>query len=109
MDPTISPEVKPELCSRHGVSQLQARAGCQKTKSSLRIERSIFFLTSPFIEPSHTLWKSLQDFHIPTASTTGYMSSRAPQLESSHRKGVVTNVLGPQCNSCPGTLRIVRV
>jgi len=53
MDPTISPispEVKAELCSRHGVSQLQARAGCQKTKSSLRIERSIFFLTSPFIE-----------------------------------------------------------
>src|SRR3979411_1647441 len=47
------PEVKAELCSRHGVSQLQARAGCQKTKSSLRIERSIFFLTSPFIELSH--------------------------------------------------------
>ena len=53
MDPTISPEVKAELCSRHGVSQLQARAGCQKTKSSLRIERSIFFLTSPFIEHFH--------------------------------------------------------
>src|ERR1700738_1813116 len=49
------PEVKAELCSRHGVSQLQARAGCQKTKSSLRIERSIFFLTSPFIEHFHGL------------------------------------------------------
>ena len=32
----------------------------------------------PASHPSHTLWKSLQDSHIPTASTTGYMSSRAP-------------------------------
>jgi hypothetical protein len=53
MDPTISPEVKAELRSKHRVSTLQARAGCQKTKSSLRIERSIFFLTSPFIEHLH--------------------------------------------------------
>jgi len=36
----------------------------------------------PASHPSHTLWKSLQDSHIPTASTTGYMSSSAPpQLE----------------------------
>jgi hypothetical protein len=32
----------------------------------------------PASHPSHTLWKSLWDSHIPTASTTGYMSSRAP-------------------------------
>ena len=32
----------------------------------------------PASHPSHTLWKSLRDSHIATASTTGYMSSRAP-------------------------------
>src|SRR5271163_65158 len=31
----------------------------------------------PASHPSHTLWKSLRDSHIPTASTTGYMSFRA--------------------------------
>src|SRR6266851_3058847 len=61
-------EVKAELCSRHRVSQLQARAGCQKTKSSLRIERSIFFLTSPFIEPLPRI--SPRFDHQKTTSTT---------------------------------------
>ena len=28
----------------------------------------------PAYHPSHTLWKYLEDSHIPTASTTGYMS-----------------------------------
>jgi hypothetical protein len=32
----------------------------------------------PASHPSHTLWKSLRDSQIPTASTTGYMSSHAP-------------------------------
>jgi len=46
----------------------------------------------PASHPSHTLWKSLRDSHIPTASTTGYMSSRAPQLEPSPPQGA--------CNGC---------
>jgi AraC-like DNA-binding protein len=36
----------------------------------------------PASHPSHTLWKSLRDSHIPTASTTGYMSSRAPSTRT---------------------------
>src|SRR5271155_893657 len=59
----------------------------------------------PASHPSHTLWKSLRDSHIPTASTTGYMSSRAPfNSNHRHRKGLVTDVSGPQRNACPGTL-----
>jgi predicted permease len=33
-----------------------------------------------------------------------YMSFRAPELKNRHRKGVVTDVSGPQRNGCPGTL-----
>jgi hypothetical protein len=59
----------------------------------------------PASHPSHTLWKSLRDFYIPTASTTGYMFSRAPSTRNHrHRKGLVTDVSGPQRNACPGTL-----
>ena len=36
----------------------------------------------PASHPSHTLWKSLRDSHIPTASTTGYMSSHAPSTRT---------------------------
>src|SRR5713101_7313478 len=62
----------------------------------------------PASHPSHTLWKSLWDSHIPTASTTGYMSYRA-LLKSNrrHRKGLVTDVSGPQRNACPGTLKVM--
>jgi hypothetical protein len=49
-------------------------------------------------------WKSLRDSHIPTASTTGYMSSRALNSKHRRRKGLVTDVSGPQRNACPGTL-----
>jgi hypothetical protein len=53
---------------------------------------------------SHTLWKSLRDYHIPTASTAGYMSSYPLKSNHRHRKGLVTDVSGPQRNACPGTL-----
>jgi hypothetical protein len=36
----------------------------------------------PASHPSHTLWKSLRDYHIPTASKTGHMSSRAPSTQT---------------------------
>jgi hypothetical protein len=58
----------------------------------------------PAFHPSHTLWKSLWDSHISTASTTGYMSSYALKPNHRHRKGLVTDVSGPQRNACPGTL-----
>jgi hypothetical protein len=59
----------------------------------------------PASHPFHTLWKSLRDSHISTASTTGYISFRAPvNSNHRHRKGLVTDVSGPQRNACPGTL-----
>jgi hypothetical protein len=58
----------------------------------------------PASHPSHTLWKSLLDSHIPTASTTGRTSSHAFKSIHRHRKGLVTDVSGPQRNACPGTL-----
>ena len=58
----------------------------------------------PASHPSHTLWKSLRDSHIPTASATGHMSSCPPHTNRSPRKGLVTDVSGPQRNACPGTL-----
>ena len=36
----------------------------------------------PAFHPSHTLWKSLWDSHIPTATTTGYVFSCIPHPES---------------------------
>src|SRR6202034_3901257 len=57
--------------------------------------------------PSHTLWKSLRDSHIPTASTTGiYVFSFPRNSNHLHRKGLVTDVSGPQRNACPGTLTV---
>jgi hypothetical protein len=58
----------------------------------------------PASHPSHTLWKSLRDSHIPTASTTGYMFPMPVNSNHRHRKGLVTDVSGPQRNACPGTL-----
>src|SRR5271170_3424102 len=59
----------------------------------------------PASHPSHSLWKSLRDSHIPTASTTGDICLLVPpQLERCCRKGLVTDVSGPQRNACPGTL-----
>src|ERR1700677_3234819 len=59
----------------------------------------------PASHPSHPLWKSLRDSHIPTASTTGDICLLVPpQLERCCRKGLVTDVSGPQGNACPGTL-----
>src|SRR5271167_2222363 len=57
---------------------------------------------TPASQVLHTLWKSLRDSHIPTASTTGYMSSRAPQLEPSPLQGACNDVSSPQRNACPG-------
>jgi hypothetical protein len=54
MDPTT--EVKAELCFQARSLAAAARAGCQKISSSLRRERGIFFLTSPFIEHFHGLY-----------------------------------------------------
>jgi hypothetical protein len=47
--------------------------------------------------PSHTLWKSLRDYHIPTASTAG-ISQDAKQRETE------SNAFGPQ-RGCNGGLR----
>jgi hypothetical protein len=59
----------------------------------------------PAFHPSHTLWKSLRDSHIPTASAAGCMSCCSPfNSNHRHRKGLVTDVSGPQRNACPGTL-----
>ena len=58
----------------------------------------------PASHPSHTLWKSLRDSHIPTALTTGYVFSCHLNSNHRHRKGLVTDVSGPQRNACPGTL-----
>jgi hypothetical protein len=59
----------------------------------------------PASHPSHTLWKSLRDSNIPTASMTGDICLLVPpQLERCCRKGLVTDVSGPQRNACPGTL-----
>src|SRR5271156_3827888 len=46
----------------------------------------------PASHPSHTLWKSLRDYHIPTASTAGYSLFAPTQLEPSPPKGA--------CNGC---------
>jgi hypothetical protein len=62
----------------------------------------------PASHPSHTLWKSLRDSHIPTASTTGYMFPMPVNSTHRHRKGLVTDVSGPQRNACPGTLTPLR-
>ena len=58
----------------------------------------------PASHPSHTLWKSLRDSHIPTASTTGIRLLVPLNSNHRHRKGLVTDVSGPQRNACPGTL-----
>ncbi|MCU1252574.1 MAG: hypothetical protein JWQ49_5603 [Edaphobacter sp.] len=54
--------------------------------------------------PSHTLWKSLRDSHITTATTTRYVFRSNLNLNPQLRKGLVTDVSGPKCNGCPGTL-----
>ncbi len=59
----------------------------------------------PASHPSHTLWKSLRDSHIPTASATGDICLLVPaQLKRRYCKGLVTDVSGPQRNACFGTL-----
>jgi hypothetical protein len=65
----------------------------------------------PAFHPSHTLWKSLWDSHIPTTSTAGiYLktvrkhSSRVKFKASTAAKGLVTDVPGPKCNGRSGTL-----
>jgi hypothetical protein len=65
----------------------------------------------PASHPSHTLWKSLRDYHISTASTTrrGIQKQEQrptpiPKSSPYHRKGLVTDVPGPKCNACSGTL-----
>ena len=63
----------------------------------------------PASHPSHTLWKSLRDSHIPTASTTGYVFSCHLNPNHRHRKGLVTDVSGPQRNGCTGTLTLQRM
>src|SRR5580698_11579525 len=50
----------------------------------------------PASHPSHTLWKSLRNSHIPTASTTRWLSSDTRSTrEHGRRKGLVTDVSGP--------------
>jgi hypothetical protein len=54
---------------------------------------------------SHPLWKSLRDSHIPTASTGIDVFWCPRNSNHRHRKGLVTDVSGPQRNACHGTLR----
>src|SRR5260370_33914761 len=61
--------------------------------------------------PLQTLWKSLRYYHIPTASTARFGIEKQrqrptlnPNLSLYPRKGVVTDVPGPKCNGCSGTL-----
>jgi hypothetical protein len=61
----------------------------------------------PAFHPSHTLWKSLRDYHIPTVSTAGiFQSARARETDPRplDLKGVVTDVPGPKCNECSGLI-----
>src|SRR5260370_38944544 len=60
--------------------------------------------------PFHTLWKSLRDYHIPTASTARFGIEKQrqrptlnPNLSLYPRKGVVTDVPGPKRNGCSVT------
>ena len=64
----------------------------------------------PAFHPSHTLWNPFSIPTLPrprrrvgclaaTAKTSNNLNS-SPQL----RKGLVTDVPGPKCNGCPGTL-----
>src|ERR1700722_17863370 len=64
----------------------------------------------PAFHPSHTLWKSLRDYHIPTASTAGIsaylkmQNKERPNPRPLDHNGVVMEVAGPKCNGCSGTL-----
>jgi hypothetical protein len=61
----------------------------------------------PAFHPSHTPWKSLRDYHIPTASTAGIFEGQEherPNPRPLDLKEVVIEVLGPKCNGCSGTL-----
>jgi hypothetical protein len=65
----------------------------------------------PAFHPSHTLWKSLRDYHIPTASTAGIFQDARPRETESNAfglQGVVMEVPGPKCNGCSGTLTPLR-
>ena len=65
----------------------------------------------PAFHPSHTPWKSLQGFphyhgydddsHV---SKTGKACRKTANQSDSLCKGLVTDVLGPKCNGCSGTL-----
>jgi hypothetical protein len=65
----------------------------------------------PAFHFSRTPWKSLRDYHIPMASTAGVFRRATAREEFRieiegllHSKGVETDVLGPKCNGCSGTL-----
>lgn len=62
----------------------------------------------PASRPSHTLWKSLRDSHIPTASRLIYVFSGRLNSNHRHRKGLVTDVSGSERNACAGTLSPTR-
>jgi len=59
----------------------------------------------PTSHSSRALCESLRDSHIPTVSTTGNISFRTHSTRPCHRKGLLTDVSGPQRNGSPGTLR----
>jgi hypothetical protein len=60
--------------------------------------------------PSFTLGKSLRNSHILTAATTRYTSSGAPSTRNHRRrKGLITDVLSPQRNACPGIPTLLSV
>jgi hypothetical protein len=58
----------------------------------------------PASHPSHTLWKSLRYSHITNGvDHCTYVFSCLLNSNHRHRKGLVTDVSGPQRNACPGT------
>ena len=109
-------EVKAELCSRHRVSTLQAGAGCQENQILLADRKKYFCLDIPFYRTLPTLFGN--PFRIPTlprprrrvrclgaTAKTSHNLNSSPQL----RKGLVTDVPGPMCNGCSGTLTLSRI
>ena len=59
----------------------------------------------PASHPSHTLWKSLSGFpHSHGLDDWIYIFSCPLNPMTHYRKGLVTDVSGPQRNACPGTL-----
>ncbi|RZU39391.1 hypothetical protein BDD14_0771 [Edaphobacter modestus] len=111
MDPTISPKSKPSYAPGIESQTLQARGWMSENQILLADRKKYFCLDIPFYRTLPTLFGN--PFRIPTlprprrrvrclgaTAKTSHNLNSCPQL----RKGLVTDVPGPMCNGCPGTL-----